>query len=312
MTNQQLAALETMLVLNEGERLTRYFDTEGHPTIGVGFNLDRSGARADIEALGLDYDKARAGTQSLTQDQSRSLLRADMQSAIEGAGRIVDNFDTLSFDRQAVLVDMTFNMGEANLMGFRRMRQAVENGDWGRAADEMQDSDWFNQVGDRGPRMSEIMRTGDGSAIWGRQVSQFAPIVSPSSDSALAQGASSLSAADASLLASAEMQVRAIATEHNLPWDQGMRNTVAAVAASAKAEGLSEIGHLKVQPGGLLHFAQVDANGVLAEGLLGAREAANTSESESLQNMASRGSVREQEAAASNTYQPEMEAQARS
>ena len=33
----------------------------GHPTVGVGFNLDANGAQAAIEALGLDYNQVRSG-----------------------------------------------------------------------------------------------------------------------------------------------------------------------------------------------------------------------------------------------------------
>ena len=74
--------LKAQLVKHEGKKNHVYKDTEGHPTIGVGFNLDRSDARAKIEALGLDYAKVKAGTQDLTDTQVYQLLDGDMDRAI--------------------------------------------------------------------------------------------------------------------------------------------------------------------------------------------------------------------------------------
>lgn len=40
------------------------------------------------------------------------------------------------------------------------MKAALDENDYNKAADEMQDSLWFDQVKDRGPRMVNIMRNG--------------------------------------------------------------------------------------------------------------------------------------------------------
>ena len=61
--------LKAQLVKHEDKQNHVYKDTEGHPTIGVGFNLDRNGAKAKIEALRLDYAKVKAGTQDWTDEQ---------------------------------------------------------------------------------------------------------------------------------------------------------------------------------------------------------------------------------------------------
>lgn len=46
----------------EGTRPCVYIDTMGHPTIGIGFNLDRSDARSICSKYGINYDAIRAGT----------------------------------------------------------------------------------------------------------------------------------------------------------------------------------------------------------------------------------------------------------
>lgn len=143
---------------HEGRRNKVYNDSAGHPTIGVGFNLDRDGAQEEIEALGLNYQDVRNGKVSLTDVQIDTLFHADVNSAVNSARNVISNFDDIPGDKQIVLADMAFNLGEAGLAGFHKMVAAVENEDWATAADEMEDSRWFKQVGDRGTADSDMMR----------------------------------------------------------------------------------------------------------------------------------------------------------
>jgi len=62
--------------------------------------------------------------------------------------------------RQAVLVDMAFNLGRAGLASFQKMRAALALGDFERAAAEMLDSLWARQVGRRARELAEMMQTG--------------------------------------------------------------------------------------------------------------------------------------------------------
>lgn len=87
------------------------------------------------------------------------------------------------------------------------------------------------------------------------------------------------------LLQDSEQHVRALADRHQLAWDQGMDNTVHAVALEARGQGLTGITHLKAQDG-QIRFAQQDGFG-LREGQIDARTAANTAAGDSLTQMAS-------------------------
>jgi hypothetical protein len=76
------------------------------------------------------------------------------------------------------------------------------------------------------------------------------------------------------LLNDSEQQVRQLAERHGLPWDQGMDNTVAAVAHHARAHGLTGINQFHVA-GGQIRYGQYDGY-TIKDGRLDARLAANT------------------------------------
>ncbi|APR82192.1 Hypothetical protein A7982_07541 [Minicystis rosea] len=157
------SGLSDQLAQAEGRRKHMYVDSEGHPSIGIGFNLDKSGARKQIEALGLDYDKVYAGTQDITDAQVDSLFAQDTTTAQTTARSTFPNFDSFTDTQQKALTDMTFNLG-----GFSKWPnfvKAVNAGDWekaakeaGTGADGKSPSRWVNQVGDRARRIIAQIR----------------------------------------------------------------------------------------------------------------------------------------------------------
>jgi lysozyme len=130
-------------------------------TIGVGFNLHRDDARARIAALGLDYDDVVSGRRLLTDAEIDRLLKDDIETAMAGAADLVSNFADLSLARQAVLVDMAFNLGARGLSRFRRFLAAVETGDWPAAEAEIVGSLYYRQVGERARRNARATLTGE-------------------------------------------------------------------------------------------------------------------------------------------------------
>lgn len=76
------------------------------------------------------------------------------------------------------------------------------------------------------------------------------------------------------LLNDVEQQVRQLAERHGLPWDQGMDNTVAAVAHHASANGLTGINQFHVT-GGQIRYGQYDGY-TIKDGSIDARVATNT------------------------------------
>lgn len=145
---------------HEGRRARAYLDTAGHPTIGIGFNLDRPDAAAKLAAQGLDPGGVRGGAVTLTDAQVDELFEPDLAAAIDGARRLVPSFDALSAARQHVCVDLAFNLGTRGLGAFAKTLAAIAAGDYDAAARELESSRWYAQVGRRGADAVAMMRAG--------------------------------------------------------------------------------------------------------------------------------------------------------
>lgn len=115
-----------------------YEDTVGKVTIGVGRNLDDRG---------------------LSDDEVEYLLSNDLDNTIREAESLWF-WPRLDEARQLVVADMIFNMGLSRFHGFVKTIDALERGDYQRAADEMVDSKWYRQTGRRAVKLVQIMRTG--------------------------------------------------------------------------------------------------------------------------------------------------------
>lgn len=146
---------------HEGRRHRMYHDTTGHPTIGVGFNLCRPGAVADLARVGASRDALLERTTALTDRQIDDLLAVDVAEAIHAARRACRQFDSLRESAQIALVDMAFNLGSTGLLGFVWMMVALNGGDYESAAKAAQDSKWATQVGQRAKNIAALLRGQD-------------------------------------------------------------------------------------------------------------------------------------------------------
>lgn len=128
----------------EGFRDRVYKDTKGHPTIGYGFNLDDPDMRSQIPASVI------AGIQPLDQKLADNIFIQRYNQAAKDAYKFIGpKLLELDPQRQAIIVDMAYNMGADKLAGFKLMKKAILSGDYQRAASEMKDSDWYKQTGRR-------------------------------------------------------------------------------------------------------------------------------------------------------------------
>ena len=69
----------------EGKKACVYKDSKGIPTVGIGFNMQRSDARSIFSKYGIDYDAVLSGKKCLTESQISSLFNNDLSWANSGA-----------------------------------------------------------------------------------------------------------------------------------------------------------------------------------------------------------------------------------
>lgn len=131
--------LADQLRRDEGIRRFPYVDTKGKTTIGVGHNLTDNGQS--------DY---------IINEQ----LEEDIRERAVGPCQALTWISTIDYPRQAVVYNMCFNMGYPTLLHFTHFLAAMEKGDWDTASQEMLNSAWASQVGDRAKRLAEQIRTG--------------------------------------------------------------------------------------------------------------------------------------------------------
>lgn len=112
---------------------------EGKTTIGVGHNLDDKGLHPKVIDL---------------------MLELDIDDAEADARALLPNFEQLTPARQAVVVNMAFNMGRDVLAGFRQTMRAIREQRWGDAARGMRASLWARQTGNRAKRLADAMEEG--------------------------------------------------------------------------------------------------------------------------------------------------------
>ncbi len=118
-----------MLMLHEGLELKPYQCTADKTTIGVGRNLQDVG---------------------ITEDEAKYLLQNDIDRILKEVEHW-SFLEKLNEPRQAVILDMVFNMGVTrfNANTWVKTFAAIQNEEWEKAANEMLDSKWAKQVGQR-------------------------------------------------------------------------------------------------------------------------------------------------------------------
>jgi len=129
-----LSMLQSDLIKDEGYSALPYLDTANPPniSIGVGRNLTIVGVSSDEVILMLNNDISRATT---ALDLSYPWWR------------------TLPRGAQRVMLNLVFNMGLKTFSGFVKFLGHMEKQEWDGAIQELHNSKWYTEVGERGPRM---------------------------------------------------------------------------------------------------------------------------------------------------------------
>jgi len=127
-----------LIIKHEGLELQPYQDSLGVFTIGVGHNLER----------GISYEAA------------MFILKEDL-AEVEEQAKQFDWFSELNQVRQMVIINMIFNLGITRFKRFKKTIKAIKEKEYKRAAMEMLDSKWSEQVGQRAIELSLMMEAGN-------------------------------------------------------------------------------------------------------------------------------------------------------
>lgn len=128
-----------LIKYHEKYRRFPYRCTAGKLTIGYGWNLDDNG---------------------ITVEQATYILDQQVR-AVRVTLSAEPYWINLGVVRQAVITDMAFNLGWPKFALFKRMRAALGEHAYSRAANEMVNSAWYTQVGTRSKRLVGMMRSGE-------------------------------------------------------------------------------------------------------------------------------------------------------
>ncbi|MDO6718828.1 glycoside hydrolase family protein [Psychrosphaera sp. 1_MG-2023] len=133
--------LTEQLKEHEGFRGVPYLCTSGKTTIGYGRNLDAN---------------------PITESEAELLLVNDIKN-IQSAVKRAIKLDGHNGPRQAVIINMAFNIGITGLLRFKKMLSAFDKHLYSVAAHEMLNSKWARQVGARAEQLALQMQSGEWS-----------------------------------------------------------------------------------------------------------------------------------------------------
>jgi lysozyme len=139
--------VQGLITKHEGKRASTYLDSMGIPTIGIGHNLRAHPMPSDW-------------TQPLSDDQISQLFQGDLSDVMSVLAANLPWVSDLDEVRQAVIVDMCFNMGSAVLFQFHGFLGLVRVGNYGGAAQDMLTTRWAREVPVRAHEDAKMMSSG--------------------------------------------------------------------------------------------------------------------------------------------------------
>ncbi len=131
--------LKSELIRDEGMKNFPYQDSIGKITIGIGRNITDIG----LNIYEIDL-----------------LFENDVFNSVKILNTYFPYWKSIDDVRQRVLINMSFNMGK-RILSFKNMLRAIQKNDWQTASQEMLNSKWASQVGDRAKRLAVMMLSGE-------------------------------------------------------------------------------------------------------------------------------------------------------
>lgn len=151
--------LAQSLTIDEDDKLVPYLDPRLIWSFGIGRCLETNPLTGAEWKWLLDN---KALTVSLTEIGSQYLFVNDWNVAVTQIKARCDFWQRLDDVRQNILIEMCFQLGISNLLGFNKMFAAMRIGDFAAAARHGLDSDWAKQTPERAKKLMHSLEFG----IW--------------------------------------------------------------------------------------------------------------------------------------------------
>jgi len=139
--------LRQELAEDEGCKYEVYLDHLALPTLGIGHLIVED-----------DPEHGQPVGTPVSEERVRQVFALDIASTLDECQVLYPDFDDLPEECQLIIANMMFNMGRPRLSKFKGMKAGVDAREWNRAADEMVDSRWHDQVPNRAKRLVKRMR----------------------------------------------------------------------------------------------------------------------------------------------------------
>ena len=140
-----LIKLQDEISNDEGVMYETYRCSLGHLTGGIGHLIT-------------DWDEeiyaGPVGTK-IPHEQVDEWFAKDIATTIKDCKLLFSQFDNLPNEIQHVLANMCFQLGRPRLSKFKNLIAAVEDLDWVKMVDEMEDSNWYRQTTNRAQRLMD-------------------------------------------------------------------------------------------------------------------------------------------------------------
>lgn len=135
------------LKIDEGIVYEIYKDHLGYPTFGIGHLVLESDPEFGQE-VGVP----------VSEERCLEVFDHDLEVTVNECKVLFPDFDEKLDEVQEILINMMFNMGRTRLSKFKKFIGALNEENYDEAANQMMDSRWYHQVGNRSVRLVERMR----------------------------------------------------------------------------------------------------------------------------------------------------------
>ena len=146
-----LITLQDEIANDEGVMYETYHCSLGHLTGGIGHLITEWDEEFYEQPIGT----------KVSHEQINDWFTKDINTTLRDCKDIFPDFDTLPSEAQLVIANMCFQLGRPRLSQFKKFIAAVNDADWIKAAEEMENSRWHKQTTARAERLiARIIKLG--------------------------------------------------------------------------------------------------------------------------------------------------------